>query len=144
MLRWSTKSFRPVTFLYDTYVLRISNYSVLAIGPPYWYVIPPRICYQYSYILPQSSAWIDCTTVTVMPLPAVTLTDTECWLDGLLYCSRYWTFITTLGWCCPFLNSAKQIPPMRMHATNSTIVVHPIYYEALSSQWLRTSKLLLV
>ena len=22
------------------------------------------------------------------------------WLDGLLYCSRYWTFITTIGGCC--------------------------------------------
>ena len=51
----------PVIFLYDTYVLVLnSNYSVLAIGPLYWYVIPPHICYvsissRISYILLQSN-----------------------------------------------------------------------------------------
>ena len=104
MSRWSTKTSLPVTFLYDTYVLLNSNYSVLAIGPPYWYVIPPHICYQYSYILLQSNTYIDCTTVTVIFLPLVALTDTERWLDGLLYCSRYWTFVTTIG-CRQFLNT---------------------------------------
>ena len=41
------------------YVLLTSKYSVLAIGPPYGYVIPTHICYQYSYILLQSNTLID-------------------------------------------------------------------------------------
>ena len=38
-------------------------------------------------------------------------TDTERWLDVLLYCSRYWTFITTMGWCCPFINTSTSRSP---------------------------------
>ena len=68
----------PVTSLYDTDVLLNSNYSFLAIGRPYWYVISPHICHQYSFILLQSYTWIDCTTVTVMPLPLFLVrSDTE-------------------------------------------------------------------
>ena len=99
---------RPKLFWYDTYVLRNCNCSVLTIGPPYRYVIPPHICYQYSYILIQSNMCIDCTTVTVMLLPLVVLTDTERWLDGLLFCSRYWIFITTIDWCCVFLDTPPE------------------------------------
>ena len=86
----------------------IATTLVLASGPPYWYVIPPHICNQYSYILLQSNTYIDCTTVTVIFLPLVALTDTERWLDGLLYCSRYWTFITIIGWCCLLLNTPPE------------------------------------
>ena len=39
---------------------------------------------------------------------SVVLTDTERWLDGLLYCSRCWTLITTIGWCCLFLNTPAE------------------------------------
>ena len=87
------------------YWIRSSNYAVLALGPPYWYIIPPHICYPYAYILLRINTWIDCTTVTVVLLPPVAVTDTNHWQDRLLLCSRYWTFITTTGWCCLFLKN---------------------------------------
>ena len=50
----------PSTFLVQYVRATVnSNYSVLAIGPIYWYVIPPHICYQYSYILLQSNTYVD-------------------------------------------------------------------------------------
>ena len=41
---------------------------------------------------------------------SVELNATERWLDGLPYCSRYSTFITTIGWCSLFLNNRVHHP----------------------------------
>ena len=60
MSRWSTKTSLPaVTFLYDTYVLLESDYSVLAIGPPYSYVIRPHIVYVSVLVYIASKQYVD-------------------------------------------------------------------------------------
>ena len=101
LMLWSDEMTSHLILVTCLYV-RVTTVSV--IRPPYWYVIPPHICYQYSihifiYIycfkaIRRSIAqrWLLCLWVVLI--------DTDRWLDGLLHCSRYWAFITTIGWCC--------------------------------------------